>query len=47
MPGAIKTLQMDSIDVELWYHDKFLWTLEKINAVFGFWTLTFPHFATV
>ena len=35
IPDAIKTLQMDSIDVELWYQDKFRWILFLINAVFG------------
>ena len=43
MPDAIKTLQMDSIDVELWYQDKFRWILFLINAVFGVWTFL-THF---
>ena len=30
IPDTIKTLQMDSIDVELWYHDQFKWMFTLI-----------------
>ena len=35
MHADTKTLQMDNVDVKVWYHDKFRGNVQKINAVFG------------